>query len=151
MSVQIKGLTQLRSRFEAIKPNPNLMRALALTAIREQKELVPRRTGNLARSIGLGSVTPTYAETVATANYAVFVELGTKPHVIVPRSKKALRFAPGTGSTLAGRPRAGASVVFAKRVRHPGTRAKPFMVPGARRALTELGAEPIVRQWNDAA
>ena len=151
MSVEIKGLTQLRSRFEAIQPSPDLMRALAMTAIAEQKALVPRRTGNLGRSIGLGSVTPTYAETVATASYAIYVELGTKAHEIVPRTKKALRFAPGTGSTLAGRPRAGASVVFAKRVKHPGTKPRPYMVPGAQRAIRELGVEPIIKQWNDAA
>ena len=151
MSVTIKGLTQLRSRFEAIKPNPTLMRNLALTAIREQKKLVPRRTGNLGRSIGIGTVTDRLAETIATANYAVFVELGTRPHDIVPRTKKVLRFAIGGNATLSGRPRTGGQVVFARRVRHPGTKAQPFMVPGAKEAIREFGADDIVRQWNDAA
>ena len=151
MSVTVKGLTQLRSRFEAIKPNPNLMRNLALSAIREQKALVPRKTGNLGRSIGIGAVTDRLAETVATANYAVFVELGTKPHVIVPRVKKVLRFATGGNATLSGRPRSGGQVVFARRVNHPGTRAQPFMVPGAKKAVQEFGADDIVRAWNDAA
>lgn len=147
----IKGIPQLRARFEAIKPSPDLMRALALTAVREQKLLVPRRTGNLGRSIGIGSVGPTFAETIATANYAAFVELGTKPHTIVPRNRKALRFAVGGGATLAGRPRSGSSVVFAKKVNHPGTKPHPFMVPGAEKAVRELGVEPIVKRWNDAA
>lgn len=40
---------------------------------------------------------------------------GTEPHTIRPRRKKALRFVSG------GR------VVFAMRVRHPGTRANPFL------------------------
>lgn len=148
----VKGLPQLRARFEAIKPNPNLMRQLALTAVAEQKKLVPRRTGNLARTIGIGSVTAVSAETLATANYAAYVELGTRPHDIVPRSKKALRFAVGSGATLAGKPRKGASVVFAKRVHHPGTKPKPFMVPGARNAVEQVGfKEVIYREWNDAA
>lgn len=151
MSVTVKGLPQLRSRFEAIKPNPNLMRNLALSAIREQKLLVPRKTGNLGRSIGLGQVTSRTAETIATANYAVFVELGTRAHDIVPRVKKALRFAVGGNARLTGTPRTGGQVVFAKRVRHPGTKAQPFMVPGARKAIDEFGAEDIVRAWNDAA
>ncbi|PWI06533.1 hypothetical protein DIZ27_32860 [Streptomyces sp. NWU339] len=44
-----------------------------------------------------------------------FVLDGTRPHIIRPRRAKALRFETG------GR------VVFAKRVRHPGTRANPFL------------------------
>ena len=149
---EIRGIPQLKARFEAIKPNPDLMRQLALTAVAEQKRLVPRRTGNLARSIGIGSVTATAAETLATANYAAYVELGTRAHVIVPKSKKALRFAVGANATLAGRPRKSASVVFAKRVNHPGTKAKPFMVPGAKKAVEEVGfREVIYKEWNDAA
>jgi hypothetical protein len=47
---------------------------------------------------------------------AVFYVLdGTRPHIIRPRRAKALRFEVGGG------------VVFAKRVRHPGTRANDFM------------------------
>lgn len=151
MSVTLKGASQLRSRFEAIKPSPDLMRDLALTAIREQKLMSPVATGNLRRSIVIGSVTNTSAETIATASYAAFVELGTKAHDIVPRAKKALRFATGGNATLSGRPRSGGAVVFAKRVRHPGTKPKPFMVPGAEKAVRDLGVEPIVKRWNDAA
>jgi hypothetical protein len=115
MAYTIKGLPQLRSRFEAIKPNPTLMRNLALTAVAEQKRLVPRKTGNLGRSIGIGRVSATYAETKATANYAAFVEQGTRPHTIVPRTRKALRW-PATGSaTLAGGVKSGGSAIFAKR------------------------------------
>ncbi len=149
---EISGVPQLRARLEAITPNPDFMRKLGLLAVAEQKKLVPRRTGNLARSIGLTSVTATIADTVATANYAAFVEMGTKAHDIVPRTKKALRFAVGGNATLAGRPRAGSSVVFAKRVRHPGTKAKPFMLPGAKNALEKAGFRDIVvKAWNEAA
>lgn len=151
MSVTIKGLPQLRSRFEAIKPNPQLMRNLALVAVAEQKRLVPRRTGNLGRSIGIGRVTATYAETKANAAYAAYVELGTRPHVIVPRTRKALRWPASGNATLSGRVRSGGQAIFAKRVNHPGTRAQPFMVPGAKHAVETLGVEPIVKAWNDAA
>jgi hypothetical protein len=151
MAYTIKGLPQLRSRFEAITPNAKLMRDLALHAVAEQKRLVPRKTGNLGRSIGIGRVTATYAETKASADYAAFVELGTRPHTIVPRNRKALRW-PATGSaTLSGRVSSGGQAIFAKRVNHPGTRAQPFMVPGAKKAVEDIGAEAIVKAWNEAA
>jgi bacteriophage HK97-gp10 putative tail-component len=147
----ITGLRELRARLEAIKPNPALMRQLAMTAVAEQKRLVPRKTGNLGRSIGVGRLTPKSAETVATAAYAAAVEFGTRPHTIVPRRKKALRFAPGGSGRLSGSPRKGGAVVFAKRVNHPGTKAQPFMRPGAERAVEKLGVDAIVNAWNKAA
>lgn len=147
----IKGLSQLLSRFEAISPNPKLMRNLALTAVREQKIMAPYKTGNLRRSIMVGAVTDKYAETRATANYAAAVELGTRPHVIRPRNRKALRFAAGGSGRLSGSPRSGGPVIFAKKVNHPVTKAKPYMVPGATKAVRELGADFVVRAWNDAA
>jgi hypothetical protein len=142
MSFKINGVPQLNTRFEAIKPNPEFMRTLALHAVAEQKKLSPVKTGNLRRTIGIGSVTATLVETIATANYALFVELGTRAHDIVPRFKKALRF----------KPKNAPGVVYAKRVRHPGTRPQPFMLPGAQNAVRKAGFKDIVvKQWNDAA
>jgi hypothetical protein len=153
MTASIQGVPQLRARIEAIKPNPDLMAKIALLAVREQKILVPRKTGNLGRSIRLGAVTPTRAETVATANYAGFVERGTRPHVIRPRTRKALRFAADAGSArLTGTPRSGGRVRFARRVQHPGTRPQPFMLPGAQRAVQQIGLKSaIIKAWDDAA
>lgn len=147
----IKGLPQLRARLEAIRPNSQMMRSLAVAAVAEQKRLVPRKTGYLGRSIGIGRVTSTSAETVARAAYAAAVELGTKPHDIRPRRAKALRFAPGGSGRLSGSPRTGGAVVFARKVRHPGTRAQPYMVPGAEKAIESFGAEVIIKRWNGAA
>ena len=105
-----------------------------------QKRGAPVRTGNLRRTIHLASASATSAVTVASANYAAAVELGTRPHVIRPRRRKALRFKGATG------------IVFAKRVNHPGTRPQPFMVPGAVKAVEETaGARAIVKAWNGAA
>lgn len=54
--------------------------------------------------------------TVGTnVDYAVMVHDGTRPHVIRPVRKQALKF------TIGGQ------VVFAKVVHHPGTRARPFL------------------------
>lgn len=148
-SVKIDGLPQLRARMNALKPSPELMRNLAVAAVAEQKRLVPRKTGNLGRSINVGTVTATSAETLARANYAAPVEFGTRPHDIRPVRAKALRWGKGK-VRLSGAPASGSSVQFAKRVRHPGTRAQPFMLPGARRALDLLGISSIVKRWNDA-
>lgn len=54
--------------------------------------------------------------------YAPMVNDGTRPHVIRPRRAKALRF------------KVGGRTVYAAVVRHPGTRARPFLD----RALQEV-------------
>lgn len=149
----IKGLRQLLTRFEAIKPNAGLMRNLALSAIREQKILVPRKTGNLGRSIVLGSVSATRAETKATAKYAAFVERGTRAHVIKPRRAKVLAWPATSGDARqSGSVRKSGNLRFARRVNHPGSKPKPFMMPGAKRAVEQAGFRGIVIDaWNDAA
>lgn len=55
--------------------------------------------------------------------YAYFQHEGTQPHIIVPRRAKLLRF------------RVGGKVVFAKRVRHPGTRPNPYLTRFLRRLV----------------
>lgn len=76
------------------------------------------RTGNLRSSIQRGQKS-TWAHFVkaggSKARYALFVESGTRPHAIVARRAKMLRFEQG------GR------VVFRKRVFHPGTKPARFM------------------------
>ena len=98
-------------------------------------------------------MTPSRAETIASADYAAFVERGTRPHEIRPRNRKVLRFAADAGSArLSGSPRKGGRVRFAKRVQHPGTRAQPFMVPGAQKALQDVGLKAtVISSWDEAA
>ena len=50
-----------------------------------------------------------------TANYAAAVHNGTRPHVIVPRRGRYLRF------------QVGGRTVYARRVQHPGTPARPYL------------------------
>lgn len=54
--------------------------------------------------------------------HGVFIEEGTRPHVIRPRFKKCLRFVSRSGD-----------IVFAKKVNHPGNKAYRFFS----RALTK--------------
>lgn len=80
----------------------------------DRGEAFTPRTGNLQRSIGWYPKDDFSAVVFANAEYAPFVEFGTGPHLIEPRNRKALMFPVGK------------RYVFAKRVRHPGSRPYPF-------------------------
>lgn len=76
------------------------------------------KTGALHKSINtVYKKQGTEAIIQATANHASFVENGTRAHTIKAKSAKALAFNSGN------------KMVFAKSVKHPGTKAKPFMKP----------------------
>jgi len=70
-----------------------------------------RRTGALQRSVSMIEENPFKFVVGSPLKYARFVEFGTRPHMIYPRRAKALHFFTREGKE-----------VFAKRVRHPGTR-----------------------------
>lgn len=72
------------------------------------------RTGTLENSIGWRGVSGRAAEVFASAEYAPFVEFGTRAHVIRPRKRKGLRFF-SSGKDKEAR------VIY-----HPGTRPRPF-------------------------
>lgn len=80
-----------------------------------------------------------------TVKHAVWIEAGTRPHIIRAKNARALRF------EIGGR------VVFAKQVQHPGTRPYPFAGPGMQQAertlVRELEKIPIALQrvWGAAA
>jgi hypothetical protein len=138
--VQIKGIRELQSRLDYLEDLGPVMRDLALTAVGEQKKLAPVRTGNLRRTIHVGHISPRSAETIASAIYAAHVEFGTQPHEIRPRNRKALRWKVQGGYR------------FARRVNHPGTRAQPYMVPGAERAISAVGLkDQVIARWNAGA
>jgi len=96
--------------------------------------LVDVRTGKLLRSLrvsvrkSFGKVTAFVKAGNAEAWYAMFVEFGTKAHVIKPSNAKALEF----GGT------------FAEEVRHPGAQRHPYMRPafdrGWRKAVDAFAA-----------
>jgi hypothetical protein len=150
-TVTIQGYEALQARFKRLgtvdKP---LLRMLGTAGVREAKARVPRKTGNLGRSIGSEAAGSFSVRLYAHANYAAAVEHGTKAHEIVPRTKKALRFAAGAGGArLTGSPRKGADVIFATVVHHPGTKPHPYLLPGARAAIEGSGlAKEIVAVWN---
>jgi hypothetical protein len=134
----------------------NLPKLLGLATVREAKLLVHRKTGTTGRSIHVASVSST-SVTVEAGFGAVFLEEGTKPHMITPKAKLALRWATSSskGFRLSGRPSSAKGNVvgyaFAKIVHHPGTKPYPFLMPGARTAVQKTGANAIVTLWDSAA
>jgi hypothetical protein len=95
---------------------PILQRALsasqAILAKYTIKGIVPWRTGFLAQTFQ-AQLSSGMLRWFPTASYAPFVEFGTKPHVILPKSKTAL-FWPGANHPV-------------RSVNHPGTKPNPFM------------------------
>lgn len=96
------------------------MASLQRRTANQARQDVPVRTGNLGRTIGEGPIHFTGPRTVAgsvhaKADYALYVHDGSQPHLIRPRKAQALRF------------QIGGRTVFAKLVRHPGTKARPFL------------------------
>lgn len=76
------------------------------------------RTGAVERSITSGFVEPMTATVSVGSQVGAFIHSGTRPHDILPRNKKALRWAvPGSAKGFA----------FARGVRHPGTKPDPFL------------------------
>ena len=88
---------------------------------------IPYKTGALKRSVNIIYKKQGQEATIeATAKHASFVEYGTRAHIIRPKSKKALAFNSGNKMT------------FAKKVNHPGTKARPFMEPAFNRNAPEF-------------
>lgn len=84
-------------------------------------------TGRLKGSITTNMISQFSGETGTNVRYADYIESGTPPHIIKPKNKKALAW-PG-----------GAHPV--KEVKHPGTKASPFMEPAAIKNETEFNKD----------
>jgi hypothetical protein len=101
---------------------------LSLDVVAQEAAIrAPLVTGELVLSINAAPVTGVFSEGTlvgivsASAPQALWVGEGTKAHLIQPKKKRALRWAAGgTG---------GDGWRFAKKVNHPGTKAKPFLKP----------------------
>jgi HK97 gp10 family phage protein len=88
--------------------------------------------GNLRQSINYVQNGGSGFVVWVNAEYGVYVDQGTRPHLILPRTKKMLAF------------QINGKWVFAKRVNHPGTKAQPFftnaVAEGERYANVEMEA-----------
>lgn len=108
-------------------------RRAALITEQKIKSDAPVATGNLRNSISVTRQSDFEWLAKAEADYASFVEDGTRAHVIYPRGNVLVFYWPVTGRTM-----------FLKKVNHPGTRAQPFF--GSSRGNTDR----LERTWHDA-
>lgn len=112
--------------------------AVEHTMVDELREAAPLgETGDTRRGIEavVGGTPTRLAATIrSTSPHGDFVEEGTRPHVILPRNGKVLRFMGGGGRISQPGPnqriatRSG-GVQFAAVVHHPGTPARPWFHP----------------------
>lgn len=72
------------------------------------------------------------------APHALFVNFGTKPHIIRPKNKKALRWVVGN------------RFVFAKEVHHPGYRGDAYILDAAADAMAQF-KQIVDKATKDAA
>lgn len=94
------------------------------------------KTGALARSVDMRPEGDAWFVGHANApKYALFVHWGSKPHVIRPKTKRALRWAGGGRFT------------FAKKVNHPGYAGDPYFVRAAAR-IPQLFAAEVARRFS---
>lgn len=88
---------------------------VAYRSVREST-LFRDRTGELRGTVDILDTGAYTKRLIAPAAHALYVNGGTKPHIIVPKNPGGrLRF------VIAGR------TIFAKKVNHPGTSPRPFM------------------------
>jgi hypothetical protein len=114
-----------------------MLRLIWDLAPRKSRFLVGSRSGQVE---GFGTSNVAVRAGVG-AYYAPYVEYPTKPHPIIPRSRKSLfwtlynnsqnsvKFVGRSSTTGIDRSKAGATFTFSRGVRHPGTQAQPFMKP----------------------
>jgi len=133
-------------------------------ALGKAQTAVPVRKGVLKASIYAVRHGPLGFILGATAPHAIFMEKGTRPHIIEAKSGGVLRFTAGVGRPehfmrrgrwtgarrqTSGRFAGSGGVVFAKRVHHPGTPPLPFLRPAAEevvRLFPEFAWEEI-QSW----
>jgi hypothetical protein len=87
-------------------------------------EHTPVDTGRLRSSISIEKDTDGNWFIGTNVDYAEYVELGSKPHKITPKEKKALKF------------KIGGKDIFAKSVQHPGTTGHGMFKKGVLKAET---------------
>lgn len=134
IQIRVNGIDaakgQLRSLPEAIEAS--VIRQMAQIAYDSAERAADKhsKTGALRQSIYTRPI-PGGREVghdLQRAPHAVFVHWGTRPHVITPSKKKALRWP------------AGGAFAFAKRVNHPGYRGDAYLARAADDAVRQFAA-----------
>ena len=127
-TVKINGLKELRRAFQKAPSitKDQIQKAISLSVAlvnRNTKMEAPVKTGRLRSSIR-SRINPFHGIVEPTVDYAIYVHEGTKAHTIKPVRKQALYWK-GADHPV-------------KSVRHPGTKANPFMERGAEKSEPQI-------------
>lgn len=131
-----KAVDRAMSRVQKTIVDPNLLEAANLSGtmliLNRMKELAPVKTGDYRRGLHMATISKVPGKVVTGAGTnderGLWLEKGTKPHDIRPKSRRTGGSKTKTGQR-ALRFMMGGAVVFAKEVRHPGTSPRPHMGP----------------------
>lgn len=111
--------------FDPQGPIRNDLRRRGRNVQRRARQLVGVNTGALRQSIHVTDLNTMTAPSISIGSdleYALAHHEGTRPHVILPRTERLLRF------------KVGGKVVYARRVDHPGTQPNPYLARALREA-----------------
>jgi len=131
--VRVEKLDTLRTTLEklAYQISQTLPHRILSRASKKLKNLIwffaPERTGALRRSI---RTTWTHNRVMISvdAPYAIYVEEGTRPHIIRPRTSGVLRFEKPSGE-----------IVYTKKpVHHPGFKGRKFVERAVKQFVEEM-------------
>lgn len=126
--LKIKGLNKLRSNFKkapefTFKELTKAVNKSAWKVTQAIQQETPVKTGALK-----GSIRPAFGKLRAVIQphkkYAIFVHESTKPHIIRPKTKKALWWK--------------GALHPVRKVMHPGTKGKPFMEIGLKNSVKDV-------------
>lgn len=138
--MKLQGADQLRARLEAMNRAPRgYGRDWGDAYVSVARPQIPVVTGKTRASVAVAHASDHGAE-IAGSSVALWIDTGTHRHAITPASSGSLVWK-----------RAG-QTVFAKKVNHPGQRAKPWRhraLEEATRRAPLLGR--VVDAWNRAA
>lgn len=129
------SITGLESTLQALHQTPEKAQLAVKKLAQRIYDLTERgadkhtKTGALFRSVYIRSTGDggwVIGHDSQIAPYASFVHWGTRPHVIKPKTKKALRWV-GKGG-----------FIFAKGVKHPGYKGDPWLIRAKDQGLKEF-------------
>lgn len=139
VEIKLSGLSAATRSVDAVATEEGLARVLGALAAETHREALNgadshTKTGALFRAVRNVPIAGGRAVIIdeSIAPHGLFVHFGTRPHIIKPSKKKALRWA------------GGGVFHFAQKVRHPGYAGDPFLFDAADKALSRF--DSIVRR-----
>jgi hypothetical protein len=130
IKVNVKGLERLADRLGKERLARLIDNFFAMSAEELQRQVManaPMRTGELIKSIGIVRLGEAHYAVGSPLEYALYQEVGTRPHMIYPRVAEVLAF------------EVGGQTVFARYVRHPGFPGRRYFARAVGEYLRSAG------------